>query len=109
MKTLEGRRKPTASKINFLLHLDDHREESCIGLRDASALLKEISTWMNANRGQLNAEYGLGKQLQGWCKRIRRDLKRLQAALLEVKDPLTNVQTMVVNNKLHLKIRVTQG
>jgi cob(I)alamin adenosyltransferase len=54
---------------------------------------------MNANPDKLNAEYGLYKKLQKWCKQIRRDLKRLQAALLEIKDPLGNVQAMVTNKK----------
>jgi len=96
MQTLEGRRKPTASKINFLLHLDDHRQESCIGLRDALALLEDISIWIDANPGRLDAGgYGFDKRLQSWRDEIIQDLKRLQAALLEIKDPLVNVQTMV--------------
>ena len=66
IKTLEGRRKPTASKINFLLHLNDHREESCIGSRDALIFLEEISTWIDANPDRLDVEYRLEKVLQSW-------------------------------------------
>ena len=103
MKTFQGRRKPTASKINFLLHLDDHRQESSIGIRDASCLLEEISIWIDANPDKLDVEYGLAKKLQSWCDDIRQELKHLQAALLEIKDPLVNVQIMVSSNNILLK------
>ena len=40
----EGRSNPSASKIEYLLHVDDCRQEGIKGLQEASALLKNLRT-----------------------------------------------------------------
>ena len=81
--------------MNFLLHLDDCRHESCIGLRDAASLLEEISDCIVLRPNTVDAG------LQDSCNTILKDLDRLQKDLTNIGGTLAEIRTMVRTPRIY--------
>jgi len=75
--------------MNFLLHLDDCRHESCIGLRDATNLLQQIAKYIDT------VPTTVDPALQDSCKELIQVLERLQTELADVGSRLAEIRTMV--------------
>lgn len=89
LQKLEGRRKPSGSKLNFLLHLDDYRQQSCLGLRDASLSLEQVSNYVELEPQTVDPK------LQGWYDELSKDIHHLQEHLKEIGNILTELRTTV--------------
>lgn len=85
--------------MNFLLHLEDCRLESCIGLQDASDLLKQIS---------VRLAKVVDPTLQKWDAELHQDLERLQRDLDEVGRTLAELRTMVCYLQPHTRQNFVQ-
>lgn len=95
----KGRRRPGASKMNFLLHLEDCRLESRIGLQDASDLLKQIP---------VHLAKVVDPTLQNWDAELHQDLERLLRDLDEVGRTLAELRTMVCYLQPHTRQNFVQ-
>jgi hypothetical protein len=85
--------------MNFLLHLDDCRQESCIGLRDATNLLQEIVKYIDPIPTTVDPT------LQDSCKKLIQVLERLQIELADIGSRLAEIRTMVcISSFCHITV-----
>lgn len=89
-QTLEGRRSPSASKINFLLHLDDCKQVSAVGVSDALKLLCEIFTKFSLERDEIGHQ-----DLKDWIENIILELELLDISLCRAGLAIEKTRLMV--------------
>ena len=89
---LQGRRWPSEEKLNYLLHLDDCRHDSCTGIGNAVLLLGRIEEYVRSDPTDIDpALLLLYQDLSG-------DLKSLQKHLEEIAALIADLRGMVSQN-----------
>jgi hypothetical protein len=91
---LRGRRRPSRYKINYLLHLDDHRQCALRGLRRAKMLVHEIVRFAKQPHS-VNAQ-ALSRICER-CEKIDVSLKSLDHDLESLDQMLRDTRDMVSN------------
>nr|KAK5446842.1 hypothetical protein LTR18_002420 [Exophiala xenobiotica] len=89
---LSGRKRPSRHQINFLLHLDDHRQCAFRGLRRAKVHLKYISDFTK----QQQPASSLGpERMRKRCDELIIDLENLEHDLDSLEEMLTQTRDMI--------------
>ena len=83
-----GRRNPSGSRVQYLIHLEDCRRLAFIGLTNALSLLLELSD-------SIKDDKELDKWLLDYSSEIEQDVRYLQAQLQALQDPIANIQILV--------------
>ena len=101
---MEGRRHPTAGKINFVLHLDDLRQNLLIYLRNANDILSNhcfppTDTDNDGDGASESLEVVLGRR----SKNIRKSLGAFELELIELGNVLEDLKAMVGAGKRQFK------
>jgi len=83
-----GRSKPSSSKLHYLSHLEDFREFSELGLKNALFQLPEI-------RSEITKTPQVDQGLIEWSNKIENDLKYLSKQLRIRKGDIKSLNSMV--------------
>jgi hypothetical protein len=94
VQRVEGRRHPLPGKINFALHLDDIRQSSMAGLREAAALLSSLSAQMVDDK-ELSEADSVEQKPQTWVKTIEKELQVFEKEFEELGKILDELRGMV--------------
>ena len=77
-------------KVRFISHLDDNRESSMIGIRDAAVLLVKLTTVLTDID-----HMDTFSMLQKWAEDTKKALTEMQDALVELGELLDDLRTNV--------------
>ncbi len=89
---LSGRKRPSRHRINFLLHLDDHRQCAFRGLRRAKVLVQDISNF--AKQPQSASSQALNRICER-CDKLITDLKNLEHDFNSLEEMLMQTRDLV--------------
>ncbi|KIW30486.1 uncharacterized protein PV07_06228 [Cladophialophora immunda] len=89
---LSGRKRPSREKINFLLHLDDHRQCGLRGIRRTKGLVQDISDF--AKQVQLARSQAVDAVSER-CDKLARDLGNLEHDLRSLGEMFTETSDMI--------------
>lgn len=93
-QTLLGRRDPSASKIRYLIHLEDCRRISLEGMTEAKENANDIRTKL-LSHGVFDMYPPCKQDLEVALRVIETDLTHLESKLKEAENHITNQQLKV--------------
>ena len=85
----KGRRRPSRSRLQYLLCLEDSCRISLSGLQDAATLIEDLS---DATESKFP---GMEQDLRGWFEKSKDDVRYLQVELETAHQRILDVRSMV--------------
>ncbi len=85
----EGRRRPSRSRLQYLLCSEDSCRISLLGLQDAAALVEDVSQATDSKFP------GMEQDLRDWFENSKDDIRYLQGELNSAHQRILDVRAMV--------------